>query len=350
MPRCIRRKIAVILCLSMLFCLGGCAGAGRPVRCQRTALDYFDTVITLTGYAQSREEFDRKTQPVMDLLREYHELCDIYHPYDGVKNLYTLNRTAFTAPVSVDERLFSLLKQALTVAKETDEQFSPTLGSVLVLWHDCREAASENPQNAELPQEEALQAAAGHCAREALVLDEAAHTVYFADPALRLELGAFAKGYAAEEAAALAKQQGLDSLMLNVGGLIRTVGTKPDGSRWSVGLENPRKPEEFLRTLSLPAGAALSTSGDYQRYFTVDGVRYSHIIDPDTLYPPTAFQSVTVLCRNAGDADAFSTALFCMELSAGQKFVSSQKDSEALWVLSDGTVRVSEGWERAVSA
>ena len=194
---------------------------------------------------------------------------------------------------------------------------------------------------------EQLQEAAKHTSIDQMILDEEASTVYLADPAMSLDVGAVAKGYATEQVALYLEEKGVTGYLLNVGGNVRCIGAKADGEPWSVGIENPNTEDTetpHIAYLHL-AGQSLVTSGSYQRFYTVDGERYHHIIDPETLMPGTNFLSVSVLCADSGRADALSTALFTMTYEEGAALIESLTDAEAMWVLSDGEQWYSSGFQ-----
>lgn len=352
MPRCFfagrRRRLlagllaACLLVLPLLLC-AGCAG--QPGRYTTVWFDLFDTVTTVVGYAATEAEWETQMQALHADLLALHQLFDIYRHYDGLVNLYDLNQTAALGPVEVDERLFGLLEFSADLAARTGQKTNIALGAVLVLWHEARTGALENPAAARLPDPDALADAAGHCDIQSLVLDDAAHTVFYADPLLQLDVGAVAKGYAAELAARAAAERGLDSALLSLGGNLRAIGQKPDGSPWTGGLENPLDPEgDFLCTVALQPGESLVTSGDYQRYYELNGVRYHHLIDPDTLAPASYCHAVCVLCGDSALADGFSTALFCTPPDEGLQFVEDTPGLEAAWVLPDGRMQLSAGF------
>ena len=131
--------------------------------------------------------------------------------------------------------------------------------------------------------------------------------------------------------------------MLNIGGNIRIVGTKPDGGGWNTAVKDPKDPESQYSAILNLTDTACVTSGNYERFFTVDGVRYHHIIDPDTLFPATQFASVTIVTRDSGLADALSTALFCMSYEDGRALAEKLGGVDVLWVEHDGTVRYTDG-------
>lgn len=324
-----------------------------------TWYDVFDTVSTVIGYAPSQEEWDQQMDALHQDLMEYHQLYDIYNHYDGVTNLYDLNRTAAQGPVTVDQRIMDLLMESKEMYKTTNGQMNVAFGAVLSIWHDYREAGLDDPDNAQLPPMEDLTAASEHCNIDDLVLDEDACTVYYADDQLQLDVGSVGKGYAVEMVAQAAEARGLSSAILSIGGNVRTIGHKPDGTQWTAGIQDPWASVELAGQVVNDApyivsvyleDMALVTSGDYQRYYTVDGVRYNHIIDPDTLMPADHFSAVAVMVPDSGLGDCLSTGLFCLSLEDGQALVESLDGVEAMWMLKDGSVVYSSGFGDSIKA
>ena len=220
---------------------------------------------------------------------------------------------------------------------------------MLEIWHQYREAGIEDPENAQLPPMDALTEAAKHVNIDDMVIDEAASTVYLRDPAMSLDVGAIAKGYATERAAESIEASGKTSVLLSIGGNVRAIGKKPDGSNWNVAIQNPDldSDQTSLFTLSIN-NLSVVTSGSYQRYYTVDGVRYNHIIDPVTLMPTTYFIGISVVTHDSGLADGLSTALFCMPLEDGQALVNSLDNVEACWVRPDGSIEMTDGFRALI--
>lgn len=321
--------------------------------------DVFDTVTTVIGYAPSEEEWDRQMDALHQDLAEYHQLYDIYNHYEGVTNLYDLNRSAAQGPVAVDQRIMDLLVESKEMYKTTSGKMNVAFGAVLSIWHDYREAGLNDPDSAQLPPMEQLTAASEHCSIDDLVLDEEAGTVYFADDQLQLDVGSVGKGYAVEMVARAAEERGLSSAILSVGGNVRTIGHKPDGSRWTAGIQDPWASAELAGQVVNDApylvsvymeDMALVTSGDYQRFYEVDGKRYNHIIDPDTLMPADHFSAVAVLVPDSGLGDCLSTGLFCLSLEDGQALVESLDGVETMWMTKDGSVVYSSGFGDSVKA
>ncbi len=311
------------------------------------SFDYFDTATTITGYAKTREEFDEVANDILTQLGEYHKLFTIYHRFEGMENLCTVNELSngVHRTVQVDRRIIDLLLYSKDMYTKTNGKVNIAMGSVLSIWHDYRTDGIDEPWNAQLPPMDKLTAAAAHTDINCLIIDEKDSTVTITDPQMKLDVGAVAKGYAVEMVARSLEEKGITGYVLNVGGNVRTVGTKGDGTPWTVGIENPADDEEkpYLAYLAL-AGESLVTSGSYQRYYVVGGKRYHHIIDPTTLMPSEGFTSVSIVTKSSADGDALSTALFCMTYEEGIALIESLPEVEAMWVTEEGTQKYSSGF------
>lgn len=336
-----------IICSLLLFALllSGCAGQTEPEKTKYNAtfLTLFDTVTTIVGFADSEEEFREVSQSVHDELLEYHQLFDIYNDYEGIVNLKTVNDSAGIAPVTVDRRIIDLLLDCKAYYDLTGGKVNVAMGSVLQLWHEARNDGINDPANAKLPEEAALQEASLHTDFDCIVIDEAASTVYITDPAVRLDVGAVAKGWSVQRAA----ENAPSGLLISVGGNVCATGLKDEnGTKWIVGVQDPDQSDSYLHTLYL-GKESLVTSGDYQRNYAVDGKLYHHIIDPETLYPSAYWRSVTILCDDSGLADALSTALFLLPQEEGQALLDTC-GAMAMWVDAEGTVFYSPGFEERI--
>lgn len=334
----LRRMLPFLLALSLCGC--SAAQKSEQTQYQATFLTLFDTVTTIVGRDSSEEAFQEKAQAIHDSLLEYHQLFDIYNEYDGMNNLKTVNDQAGIAPVVVDRRIIELLSDCKEFYQVTRGKVDVTMGSVLYLWHQARTESLDNPANAKLPDENALKEASVHRGMENLVIDETASTVYLTDPDARLDVGAVAKGWATEQVA----KDAPSGLLISVGGNVRATGPKDaSGTPWVVGVTDPENQNQYLHTIYVTNGSVV-TSGDYQRYFVVDGKSYHHIIDPETLYPSTYWRSVTIVCPDSGLADALSTALFLLPQEEGQAIL-DQFDAQAMWVDAQGNFYYSPGFQ-----
>ena len=303
---------------------------------RRTYYGYFDTICTVSDYSgEGEESFAATCDLISDELSYYHELFDIYETYEGVTNIAYLNSMAGQGPVTVSEELFGFLEYCVSIERLSGGEVNVMMGSVLSLWHDLRE------EGVRIPTPDELAAAAEHVSITALVLDRGAMTVEITDPDASLDVGAIAKGYATERIAEALSARGISGYALDFGGNLRVVGTKRGGDGWKAGVQNPdpHAADRYVCELTV-SDTSLVTSGDYERYYTVDGKRYHHIIDKDTLMPAEHFASVSILCRDSGLADALSTALFTMSYEDGAELLSTLDGvgAGAVWVTRDGEV------------
>lgn len=324
-----KRIFTVIFSLLLMLALAACGNASRY---QKVYIDYFDTAITIIGYEKNSSDFDSVCKKIESELKKYHQMFDIYQEYDGVKNVCSINALAGKEAVKIDSELFEFLEYSKNIYTATNGQTNIMLGSVLKLWHECREAADSS----KIPDMATLTVAAEHCDINSLVLDKSQKTAYITDSLASLDVGAVAKGYAMQKIFDMLSNDGITGYALNFGGMVKTLGSRGDDSHWSIAIEDPLMFSNDMTTVDLN-GKALSTSGTYQRYFEVDGVRYHHIIDPDSLMPENRFLAVSVVADDCATADIFSTALFNMTLQEGKNFLNSlQEKLSVMWVLPDG--------------
>ena len=326
------RIAALFLCVLLLMLCPGCGGKQRY---SVTYADVFDTVTTFTAYTESRAEFDALAEQLHAQLLEDHRRSDIYHEYPGLVNLCTLNKKAGEEAVQVDGELMDLLQFGARWHELTGGKLNIAMGAVLALWQEARETAAADPDSARLPEGDRLREAAAHCSMADLALDTESGTVRYLDPELKLDVGAVAKGWAQSRAMELLDRARCTSWLLNMGGSVSCRGTKPDGSPWTIGLEDPLDKSLPMRTFLLTDSSAV-TSGVDQRYYLLEGKRYHHLIDPDTGFPCDHCTQVTIILPNPLLADALSTALFLMDQEAGSK-LARELGAEALWILPDGS-------------
>jgi len=334
-----------LLCFALTACLllSGCSQMPERTKYTATFLTLFDTVTTVVGFSDSEEAFEAQAQQLHDALLEYHRLFDIYNDYDGINNLKTVNDNAGVAPVEVDRRILSLLRDCKAYYDLTDGKVNVAMGSVLKLWHDARIDGINDPVNAKLPDGDALTAAAKHMDLNAVIIDEAASTVFISDPDVRLDVGAIAKGWALQRVCETAPE----GLLISVGGNVCATGPKDEtGAPWVVGIQDPDGGDRYLHTLNVSHGSVV-TSGDYQRAYVVAGKLYHHIIDPATLFPSEYWRSVTIVCPDSGLADALSTALFLLPLAEGQALL-ERCNAEAMWVDANSNIFYSDNFQALI--
>ena len=313
-----RSWFLIVLCLPLLLC--GCA--------QKSAEREFfamDTVMQLRAYGPEAE--DALTQAEAEIYRLEGELsCRDEHA--------ALARLNEAGGGTVSEETAELLQTALTLCGKTGGAYDPALGALSQAW-----GFSDGAYR--VPEPDALTEAMQKSGARLVQLD--GDSLSLAN-GVQLDLGGIAKGYAAGRVRAILKEAGITSAIISLGGNVAAVGQKPDGSAWTVGLQDPDDPETYFGTVSIE-DACVVTSGAYQRYFEENGVRYHHILDPMTGRPAeSSLKSVSVIAEDDTLADALSTALFVMGLDAGAEFhKSSGLSFEAVFVTEDNTVWITPG-------
>lgn len=341
-----KRLISIFLSLSIVLTLSSCLKDSDSKRFSNTFFDLFDTVSSIMAYDYSQNDFNLHYNQVYEELKTYSMLYDIYNSYDGVVNLKYINENAAKSPVKVDKKIMDLLIFSKKAYQISRGMVNVCLGSVLYVWHDERERGIENPDNAKLPDMDLLRTASLHVNIDSLILDEDNMTVYFADSEMKIDVGALAKGFAVEEVSKYILENNIwQSALITIGGNIKTIGFKNDDgfTPFNVGIENPNL-SDYISTVALSNGMSAVTSGDYQRYYTVNGVRYCHIINPDTLMPADDISSVTVLTQDSSLADLLSTTLFNMGVEEGASFVENTDGVEAIWLDKNGDITYSSGF------
>ena len=332
--RLTRMIAASVLFLCLLLLFPSCAPS--PKRYATVIDGPFDTATQLVIYEDKKSDAETFFSRFKEELEEWDRLADIYFAYDGQNNLRTLNLSAGVSPVELDPRLLDLLEYGLAARESTGGRVDLLLGPVLSLWHDCRTAGLADPENARTPTESELAAAKEIADRSTLLIDRDAGTAYLPVAGSSVDVGAFAKGYATEVICRDLEALGYTDFAANVGGNLRVSGSVM-GEAWLFAVRDPSG-GGTVGEVAQRGDASLATSGSYQRYYTVDGVRYHHIVDPDTSSPAAfGWASVSVLTEDAGVADVLSTALFCLDREAGVLLISSLSSPvSVLWITESG--------------
>lgn len=308
---------------------------------------YLNTVVKLNLYVEQDITYNTEEifSEVETYLAYYTIMSDKYESYDGMMNVYEINNTAGTT-VTVDERLYNLIKFTMDSQEDVVDFYNAALGPVLEVWHDFRDNCLDNSICA-LPSIEMLNAANGYTDPQNVVLDDENLTVTM-DTGMSLDLGGVSKGYVSREIIAYLDTLDLPAYLLNNGeSNISIGGTHPvrENGNFVIGITDPENPFDIYATAYVSDGEQLVTSGDYQKFFVVDGEKYHHIIDPSTLMPSSHSRSVSIITSDPALADLYSTAIFNMSIEDGQTFVDSIAGLEAIWFAMDGTVYFSENFE-----
>lgn len=346
-----KRNIIITAILAVLLVLPGCNNTAENEfsKYSDSFFDTFNTMIQVVAYTKSEQEFELYLEKAHLRYQELHKLYDIYNNYEGVNNIKTINDNAGVEPVVVEKEIIDLLLFAKEWHGRTGGKINIAFGPVLKIWHDYRTEGMDFPQEAKLPPLEELEKAAAYTDINQVIVDPENSTVFLSDSRMRLDVGAIAKGFATELVAREIEEAGLISGVISAGGNIRTIGKPLDGlrERWAIGIQDPdasivTDKENILDTVFVTDGSVVS-SGDYQRYYVAEGKLLHHIIDPDTLMPGDYYRAVTVVAEDSGVADFLSTALFLLPFEESHALAESLAGVEALWVMPDGTVNVTEG-------
>jgi len=280
-------------------------------------------------WATDRARGEAAIASVFSDMRRIDALMSTYKPDS---ELSRVNAKAAEAPVVVSQELFDLIATSIQYSRLSNGVFDVTYASVGYLY-DYR--AHQRPDDA------AIAAALPSVDYRQLKLDPAAHTIAFGRPGMRVDLGGIAKGYAVDRGIEILKKAGFDRAMVNAGGDTRIVGDR-FGKPWMIGIRHPDDRDRVVLRLPL-TDAAFSTSGDYERYFDENGVRYHHILDPRTGKSPHAVRSATLIADTALRTDGLSKTVFILGPEKGIEFIDSLPDVDAVVVGADGKVRYSKG-------
>lgn len=297
-----KRFLSLLLIFPLLLC--GCARSSEPV--QQTIF-CMDTVMDLKVWGADAEE------AMTQLKARLQALEADWSATDEASLLSAINRGE---EVALTDEQAALLSRITAMSLRTGRAFNPQMRALSETWGFYNEQ-HRVPSQSEI---------------------DAAMEQY------QYDLGAALKGYAGQACANLLAELDVDRAMLVLGGNVQTYGDKADGTPWQVAIQNPNFADDYLGIVSVTGTASVVTSGDYQRYFEVDGVKYHHILDPETGYPAdSGLSSVTVISRDGLTADCLSTALFVMGLKEASDFWRESEDFEAVFVTTDGAIYATEG-------
>jgi thiamine biosynthesis lipoprotein len=324
------RRCFLLLLLSLLTAAGplaSCRPSAPAVAEFRQSRLLLGTVVEIVALGPEREVLEGAVGAAFTEIARIEGLMTPHHPASDVARL-----TAAAGPLEVSAETAAVIARGLQVAAASGGAFDLTLGRLKDLWAIEGEAPH-------LPTAAELARALAGTGPGSLTLT--GRTVSKRDPALAVDLGGIAKGYAVDRAIAVLAEGGVKLASVNAGGDIRVLGDRA-GRPWRIGIQHPRQPGEILATIEL-ADVAVVTSGDYERFFERDGVRYHHLFDPRTGLPARRCQAVTVVASEAVLSDALATAVFVLGPGPGLELLRHFPGVEGLVVAADGTVTTTPG-------
>ncbi|WP_455245272.1 FAD:protein FMN transferase [Petrachloros mirabilis] len=316
----------------------GCQGllaTSEPVTLKRAQM-HMGTLVTVTAVASTKEQAQAVTTAAF---AEIHRLEELLSTWIPTSELSRVNASAGKGPVKVAPETLSLVRRALEVADVTEGAFNIAIGPALDLW--------KVTDQSRVPTESELERLKPLVDLRAVHADVRERTVSLEKSGMRIDVGGIGKGYAADEAAMAMKKAGALAGIVALSGDIKTFGRLPGGKSFPVGIQHPRKEGAVLAWIELQ-DEAISTAGDYERFFEKDGIRYHHILDPATLQPARGCQTVSVIAKDGVWADGLDTGIFVMGPERGMKLVEHLENVEAIIVDGEGQIHVSSGLRHRV--
>lgn len=336
-PRAICRGLSLIL---VAFLLTGCFsqepgpnGNGQELDKYTKIIYVMDTVVDVQVYAETRTQADSAIADVVSELERLHNLLTAHSTKSEVAQIAL---SAGVKPVKVSPETLAIISHALEYAERTGGAFDITLAPVLEEYSFLNKIR---------PGKRLLEEKLALVDWRKVEVNADAGTVYLPEPAMKIDLGGIAKGYITDRAGDILRSHGIQFGLVNSGGDIKFLGPKPDGTPWRVGIKNPDNSNVNFAIVEVMNDAVV-TSGDYERFFDEDGVRYHHILDPASGLPANEARSVTVLAPSAELADLLSTAVFVMGPQSGLQLVNDLPDVEAIIWDRTGHVHYSSGLTR----
>jgi len=289
------------------------------------------TLVSITAVAPTRQAANQAVEAGFLEIKRLERMLSTWIP---TSELSQVNGSAGKQPVVVSPETLTLVRLSLQIGEMTDGAFNIALGPAIEAWN-----VSVEPR---LPAAAELEALKTFVDLRAVHADVWARTVFLERSGMRIDVGGIGKGYAADQAAAVMKKAGAQAGVVALAGDIKTFGRLPGDHGFPVGIRHPRREDAVLAWVDLQ-DEAISTAGDYERFFEKDGLRYHHILDPATLRPARGCQSVTVIAKDGVWADGLDTGVFVLGPERGMALIEHLDDIEAIIVDAEGRVHLSSG-------
>jgi thiamine biosynthesis lipoprotein len=323
--------------LLFIFCLSACSDSKEITARSKLLLNTF---VEIKACGKNAE------MVINEAFIEMERVNSLLNNYDNESEVSKINKFSGERSVNISPETMDVLQTAVKFSDITGGAFDFTIGPLLKLWGFAKENAGLDSDN---PTPEEIEKAKEFVNYRALKLEKVnngTNTIRFAKllkKGMYIDVGAFSKGYVADRAMEIINNNGIKDALISAGGTIIACGEKPDKSSWKIGIRHPRKEDTFLSFVDLK-DRAVSTSGDYEKYFKKKNKRFTHIIDPRTGMPVDRHQSVTVMAMTGVESDALSTALFVMGTKEGVSLVNSLPGVDALIIDHEGKVFMSKDW------
>ncbi|MHB8126245.1 MAG: FAD:protein FMN transferase [Desulfitobacteriaceae bacterium] len=324
------KKLIYVLIIIILLIFSTSCGIrqAEPFKSDGFALG---TIISQVIYGANAQ---KASDEVLAKMKYLEALMTINAPGGDINKL---NENAGKGYVDLNPETVSVLKSARKISELSGGAFDITVAPVVKSWG----IGTDKPQ---VPTNETLEKLVSLIDYTDVYVDEARNRASLQKSGQMVDLGGIAKGYAGDVTIETYKKNGIKSAFINLGGNVVALGSKPDGSSWGIGIQNPRSENGEIVGFVNVSDKAVVTSGDYQRYFEKDGKRYCHIIDPHTGYPAdSGLMSVTIIATSSIEADGLSTSAFILGLDKGMELVKRYGQAEAIFITSDKKIYVTQG-------
>lgn len=315
---------SVAYCLLLIaYCLPLLSGCTQKEQMYKESRILMDTFCSITVVTTSEEKARKAIEAGFHEIQKLETLLNYFSPES---ELSAINAAAGINAVKVSNETLEIVKKAMDIAAYSEGAFDPTVAPVIRLWK-----FSKDPSDSVIPAADAVERAVKLAGFRKVAIENSASEIYLKEKGMEMDLGGIAKGYAADKAAEVIKSLGIESALIAIAGDIRGFGSNASGQPWKVGIQNPRpesaseRPwEDIFATVRLK-DSAISTSGDYQRFFILEGKRYHHILDPHTGYPAASgLISSTVIAPEGYLTDGLSTAVFILGAEKGIQLLDSK--------------------------
>lgn len=323
----------LVIVVLILIMPEGCAGIrpSSPPTISKRAQMHMGTLVTVTALASDKDIGDRAVQVAFDEIKRLEQLLSTWRPDS---ELSQVNAEAGRRSVQVSRETFELVVRSLEMAQLTHGGFNIALGPAIEAW-----SVTERQQIPDGPTLERLKPLVDWTS---IQIDKTARTIYLPHKGMRIDVGGVGKGYAADRAVEVMKRAGAEGGVVALSGDVKAFGVLSERSGFPVGIRHPREEGTLIGIIDLH-DEAISTAGDYERYFEQDGVRYHHILDPHTLQPARGCQSVTVIAKDGTMADGLDTGIFVLGPEEGMALVERLPGVEAIIIDVKGYLVVSSG-------
>ena len=323
------KKVLCILVL-IIFVIGTFIFTKKPLKEYSKNFFYMDTIISIK-FKTNKTNIDEIFNNIDKIYGKYQELTN-YH--DSNSTIYYINNNDDNIDeISIDKDLYEMLKLSLVWKEKSNNKFNINLGKVLEVWSYCRDNKKEPPSKEYL-------SSVYNSINDIILLEN--NTIKNTNPSI--DLGAISKGYASEKVSDYLESINIKDYIINAGGNV-IVGTPSNKPKYSIGIKDPKEPNSLFKTV-YGKNISIVTSGSYERFYEYDDIRYSHIIDPDTLYPANNFQSVTVISNSSTLSDILSTTLFILPLEDGLKIVEDMDNVEVIYYIDSDNIVTSKGFNK----